>query len=116
MQDYQKQLKVKMNNLAHDVYKISKTLPYHERYGLISQLNRASISIILNYIEGYARIKKGYRINFLEISYGSLKETQYLLHFIYTENFIKKEVFDGLFFLADEIGAMLWTEIKNCKN
>lgn len=27
-----------------------------------------------------------------------------------------KEEFDGLFSLADEIGAMLWTEIKNCKN
>ncbi len=50
MQDYQKQLKIKMNDLAHKVYKVSKSLPSHERYGLISQLNRASISIMLNYI------------------------------------------------------------------
>ena len=116
MLDYQKQLKIKMNDLAHKVYTITKTLPHHERYGLTSQINRASLSVVLNYIEGYARVKKGYRINFLEISYGSLKETQYLLHFIHTENFITKESYADLFTLADEIGAMLWTEIKNIKN
>ena len=116
MLDYQKQLKIKMNDLAHKVYQTTKILPHHERYGLTSQINRASLSVILNYIEGYARVKKGYRINFLEMSYGSLKETQYLLHFIYIEKFINKENFDRLFSLADEIGAMLWTEIKNIKD
>lgn len=113
MLEYQKQLKLKMNDLAHEIYKITKFFPKSELYGLTSQLNRAVVSIILNYIEGYARITKGNRLNFLEISYGSLKETQYLLHFVYIEKFIDKQQFDNLFKLADEIGAMLWTEITN---
>jgi len=113
MFDYQKILKIKMDKLAHLVYKISKQLPSSEKYGLISQITRAAVSVILNYIEGYARIKINVRLNFLEISYGSLKETQYLLYFLYKENMIGKADYDETFGLSNEIGAMLWTEIKN---
>ena len=116
MLDYQKQLKIKMNDLAHSVYRMTKLFPKSELFNLVSQLNRASLSVLLNYVEGYARVKLGNRLNFLEISYGSLKETQCLLHFVYIEKMIDKEVFDNLFKLADEIGAMLWTEIQNIEN
>ncbi|MFZ2190483.1 MAG: four helix bundle protein [Candidatus Magasanikiibacteriota bacterium] len=113
MFDYQRELKLKMNTLVHEVYRLTKNFPKNEIYGLVSQLNRASLSIILNYVEGYARISKGNRLNFLEISYGSLKETQYLLHFICIEKFINSKDYKTMSKLADEIGAMLWTEINN---
>lgn len=113
MFDYQRELKLKMNKLAHEVYRLTKNFPKNEIYGLVSQLNRASLSVILNYVEGYARITKGNRLNFLEMSYGSLKETQYLIHFVCTENFINFKDYLTLSKLADEIGAMLWTEINN---
>jgi len=113
MFDYQRELKLKMNKLAHEVYRLTKNFPKNESYGLVSQLNRASLSVILNYVEGYARITKGNRLNFLEMSYGSLKETQYLLHFTCTENLINTKDYLILSKLADEIGAMTWTEINN---
>ncbi len=68
--------------------------------------------MILNYIEGFARRKRAVQLNFLEISYGSLKESKYLLYFSLNENYIKKEDYIIALKLADEIGVMLWTELK----
>ena len=97
------------------IYNITKKFPKDELYGVTSQFRRAGISIMLNYIEGFARNKKKeskiYK-NFLEISYGSLKETKYLLFFSFDVGYIdKKEYLFGLE-LADNIGKMLWSLIK----
>ena len=47
-----------MDNLAHSVYKASKAFPKDEMFGVTSQLRRASLSVPLNYIEGYAKGKR----------------------------------------------------------
>jgi len=73
----------------------------------------ASLSIILNYIEGYARKKPLVHLNFMEISYGSLKESKYLLYFSKQEDFINQDEYDKGIKIADEIGAMLWKEISD---
>jgi len=52
-------------------------------------------------------------LNFLEISYGSLKESKYLLHFALIENYLDKKDYKIALKMAEEIGAMLWTEISN---
>lgn len=87
-------------------------------YGLTSQLRRAVLSIILNYIEGFARRKsdncKVYK-NFLEISYGSLKETKYLIYFAFTENYLDQDDYNLLLKLADDIGGMVWSIINKIK-
>lgn len=75
-----------MDDFVFRVYEITKKFPKEELYGLTSQLRGASLSIILNYIEGYARQGKSVLKNFIEISYGSLKETKYLLCFSYRQN------------------------------
>lgn len=84
-------------------------------YGLTSQLRRAVLSVILNYIEGYARQRRAVLKNFLEISYGSLKESKYLIYFsrkqVYLSEFEEKELLE----LADKIGAMLWGIITKIK-
>lgn len=79
------ELKFKMDKFVHLVYKISRDFPREKLYSLTSQVRRAALSIILNYIEGYARKKQKVCQNFLEISYDSLKETKYLLYFAHTE-------------------------------
>ncbi len=71
----------KADELARLVYKLTRDFPKEEMFGLTSQIRRASLSIPLNVIEGYARsASKSYR-QFLDIAYGSLKETKYLLYF-----------------------------------
>lgn len=46
---YHEKLKSKMDEYIHLVYKITKSFPKEEIYGIISQLRRAALSIILNY-------------------------------------------------------------------
>jgi len=67
----------------------------------------------LNYIEGYARRRPSVQLNFLEISYGSLKESKYLLHFSFVEKYLNKSNYEIGLKMAEEIGDMLWTEITN---
>jgi len=104
-----------MDKYVHFVYKITREFPKEELYGTTSQFRRATLSIILNYIEGYARKRPAVQLNFFEISYGSLKESKYLLYFSLKENFINKELYEIGIKMSDEIGAMLWTEITNLK-
>jgi len=101
-------LKLKMDEFVHLVYKITKNFPKDELYGVISQLRRASLSVILNYIEGYARNRDKVYKNFLDISYGSLKESKYLLHFSLIENYLSKSDYEKVMKLAEDIGKMLW--------
>ncbi len=111
--EFYEQLKIKMDQYAHFVYKITRNFPKEEMYGITSQLTRASLSVILNYIEGFARRKQNSFLNFLEISYGSLKESKYLLHFSLKEKFLNKKDYNEAIKLAEEIGAMLWTLLKS---
>lgn len=76
-----------MDEYAHFIYGIARNFPKSEIYGITSQMQRSSLSVILNYIEGYARNKKLVKLNFWEMSYGSLKESKYLLNFCFKEGF-----------------------------
>ena len=104
-----------MDEYAHLTYKLTKNFPKEELYGIISQLRRASLSIILNYIEGFARQKKAIKRNFWEISYGSLKESKYLLYFSLKEKYINQREYEKAIKLAEEIGAMLWCSLQSLK-
>lgn len=109
---FHEKLKLKMHQYVKDIYRISKNFPKEELFGVTSQLRRAALSVILNYIEGYARRKgencKVYE-NFLETSYGSLKESKYLLFFSFTENYISEIEYKTINDLSEEIGKMLWS-------
>ena len=113
--DFSDKLLQKMDVYVHLVYKITKDFPKEELFGATSQLRRAALSVILNYIEGFARIKKAVKRNFWEISYASLKESKYLLNFSYKEEFVSKDNYAKGISMAEEIGAMLWRMIKGLK-
>ena len=106
-------LKRKMDEFVHFIYKITKDFPKEELYGVTSQIRRAALSVILNYIEGYARRKPLVQLNFIETSYGSLKESKYLLYFSLKEQYLSDNDYQYGLQMAEEIGAMLWTEITN---
>ena len=113
---FQERLKLKADNFVRLAYLISKDFPRDEIFGITSQLRRASLSVVLNLIEGYARQRDKVYKNFLEISYGSLKEAEYLLKFANRENYVKDAInYNLAISLADEIGAMLWGTIDNIK-
>lgn len=113
--NYFEKLKTKMDDYVHLIYKISKSFPKEETYGVTSQLRRSALSVVLNYIEGFARKRPAVKLNFWEISYGSLKESKYLLNFSLKENYISPEDYEKSEAFAEEIGAMLWRAMELIK-
>ena len=97
---------------------MTKKFPKEELYGATSQLRRSALSVILNYIEGYGRAQPKSQLQFFRIAYGSLQEAKYLLQFAFDESYFEQstDIYDALFSKADEIGAMLWTELANLEN
>ncbi len=60
--------------LLEQVYQITKSFPVDERFLLVSQLRRASISVCSNIAEGASRVTNPEKRRFLEISRSSLVE------------------------------------------
>lgn len=113
--EFQNLLKDKIDEYIESVYGLTKNFPKEEIYCITTQLRRSAISVMLNYIEGYARQSSKTFKNFLKISYGSLKESQYLIKLGYKQNYIIKEDYNKLNYLSDEIAKMLWAIITRIK-
>jgi four helix bundle protein len=66
-------------DLIKDVYRNTKAYPRNEVYGLISQTNRAAVSVAANLAEGSSRTSRKDQAHFSQIAYGSLMELACLL-------------------------------------
>ena len=55
-------------------YKLTKILPDYEKFGMISQIRRAALSVHLNIAEGSSRKSETERKRYYEISRGSIIE------------------------------------------
>ena len=95
MSDYKK-LKVwkYSHQLAIDIYKITNDFPEEEKFGIISQLRRASCSIPTNIAEGCGQLDNGNLVRFLGIAKGSAFETEYQLLLSRDLSFITEEQYD----------------------
>ena len=102
----------KADQFAHDVYCLTRKFPKEEMYGMISQLRRASLSVILNIIEGFARRENNEFRRFLYFSFGSLKESRYLISFAKDQKYITSEECEKIDALGDEVAKLVWTVIK----
>src|SRR5713101_6467055 len=65
--------------LVLNVYRMTTGFPQNERYGLISQIRRAALSVPTNIAEGSKRLTNIEYARFLNIAEASLAETEYLL-------------------------------------
>lgn len=57
-----------------EIYRITRRFPDDERFGIVSQMRRAAISITANIAEGYRKFGKKDKLRFFNISQGSLAE------------------------------------------
>jgi four helix bundle protein len=66
-------------SMATEIYRLTTSFPSDERFGLISQMRRAAVSIPANIAEGYGRETSGAYLQFLRISQGSARELETLI-------------------------------------
>ncbi|MDD7915624.1 four helix bundle protein [Polaribacter ponticola] len=100
----------KSMKLVTMVYELSKTLPTDEKFGLISQMRRCSVSIPSNIAEGWGRLSRKNYIQFLRISRGSLFELETQVLITKELNYINDSVI--IESLIIEISKMLNSLIK----
>lgn len=94
----------KAMDLSEEVYKLTKELPASELYGLVSQLQRCSVSIPSNIAEGCQRNNRNEFKHFCGIAYGSAAELETQLLLI--ERIHKTEIREVLLLLT-EVQKML---------
>ena len=110
-----KDLKVwqKAYQLCLEVYKITKPFPSEERYGLTSQIRRATVSIPSNIAEGYGRRTTGEYLQSLYISYGSICELETQILLSRDLDYLSKQSFERIEAILREVERMLKVLIKS---
>ena len=98
----------KAHKLVLEIYKITSVFPKSEIYGLTSQIRRSAASVATNIVEGYKRRSDKDFAHFLNMADGSLEETKYHLLLACDLTYLKKENYEQLISLADEVGRMLF--------
>lgn len=80
--------------LALWVYSLTQLFPADEKFGLVSQMRRAAISIASNIAEGTSRATKKDQAHFSTIAYSSTIELLNQLILCNELNFIKNEHYE----------------------
>ncbi|KQR72317.1 four helix bundle protein [Pedobacter sp. Leaf176] len=112
-----KDLKVwqKSIELAVDVYKAASLLPKDEKYGLISQMKRCSVSVSSNIAEGSGRGSSAQFKYFLNISQGSAFELETQLIISNRLELLDDNLSTGLIEKTTEIQKMIYALDRSIK-
>ena len=102
----------KAHQLVLDMYVITATFPKTEQFNLISQINRAAVSVPTNIAEGCGRETQKELIRFLYIASGSAHELEYLILLSTDLKFIPKEKSEKIISELTEIKKMLGALIR----
>ena len=97
----------KGHKITVPIYKLTQSFPKEEMYGLTSQIRRASTSIPTNIAEGCGRGSDADFSRFLQMSFGSANETEYLLLLCFELGYISEENYLELNISIQEIKKML---------
>jgi four helix bundle protein len=104
---------IKSFEFVKEVYVVTQSFPAEERYGLVSQIKRASVSVPVNIAEGAARKSNKEFIQFLHIALGSVTELDTLLLLSFELSFISQEQLNILIEKLDLIGKLIYGLIKS---
>lgn len=98
--------------LVNQVYKITKTFPSEEKFGLTDQLRRASVSIALNIAEGTNRRTDKDRRHFFQMAITSVDEVVTGLYIALDQGYLRKSHFDEIYEMAAKQTARTAAFIK----
>ena len=102
--------------LTEETYRVTRTFPADERYGLTSQMNRSAVSIPSNITEGYGRNSTGEYIQRLGIARGSLCELETQIEICMRLKYISEPDAISLLDKCTTISKLIVGLIKSLKN
>lgn len=98
--------------LATAIYKITKTKPFANDYGLSNQIQRAAVSISSNIAEGDERGTNRQSVYYFFVAKGSAAEVITQLNIAHNIGYIDSAIFADLESRASQISASLNSLIK----
>ncbi|SCD20984.1 23S rRNA-intervening sequence protein [Proteiniphilum saccharofermentans] len=90
-----------------DIYRLVNRLPQIERFGLVTQMQRAAVSIPTNIAEGSAKSSNKDFARFLEISLGSAYELETELLVSFKLSYIEAETYEQFQQKLSELQRMI---------
>ena len=105
----------KARELVRDIYQTTNEGDFARDYSLKDQIRRASVSIMSNVAEGYARQTGREFIQFLYIALGLAAEVQSQLYIARDLRYLSQEEFDKIYGLAGETAKLITGFIKYLK-
>lgn len=100
-------------DLAEGCYKVTRSFPKDEIYGLTSQIRRAAASVPANISEGHGRNSRGEYIQFLRVAQGSLKEMETHLLLSQRIGLLNSESAETMLTESEVLGKMLRSLIRS---
>ena len=101
---------------ADSIYNLTKKFPESEKYGLSSQLRRASLSVSLNLAEGFCNHYKKEKIHFYRIAKGSIHESIPGLTLSLMQEFINNEEYREMYNECFNLSRMISGLIRTIEN
>ena len=94
-------------DLVTDIYRVTRNFPKDERFGLISQLRRAAVSVPSNLAEGYARNSRNELHHFVGQARGSLSEVETQLELSRRLGYLQADIASTLLEKVAEVARIL---------
>lgn len=89
------------------IYKASENFPKYELFGLTSQIRRSTVSVEANIAEGYALGTSPNYLRHLNISVGSLAETESHIEIAHDLKYLPDQDYEKITKKAQEVGYLL---------
>lgn len=104
-------------DLVKNIYRLTNEFPIEEKFGLVSQVNRAAISVASNIAEGSGRTSRKDQAHFTQLAYGSLMEVACQLEIAMELGFISKEELQAINLsiqvLAEKLSALRSSQLSS---
>lgn len=97
----------KAKELAIKLYAATSSFPQEEKFGIVSQIRRAAVSVASNIAEGSSRTSTKDQAHFSQISYGSLMEVLCQITIANELTFLSNDVLADCRQKIEEISRML---------
>lgn len=106
----------KARYLNKEIYRLTKQVAFSKDFALRDQIRRASISISSNIAEGYGRKTDKEFIYFLNVAKASCNEVKSQLYLALDVNYLKKDDFESVYGVCDDISKTIYGLIKHLEN